>query len=133
MVRIPRPDEPAVGINLSPLIDVVFILLIFVILVAKFIDLERMDVDVPDSAAGEQQTQLALLVLVRADGQIVVQDREVELKDLQAVLRRLHKEHNRVVIVADENARVAAAVAVLTAARLERYEQVAIATEEPDG
>jgi len=131
MVDIPRPPAPEVRINLSPLIDVVFILLVFVVLVAKFVDLERVDVDVPTSAAGEKQTKMALLVQVQEDGTVTIAEREVEKAEYRGLLKRLRDAHDRVVIVADKSVHLERVVDVLSAARLEGYEQVAIATAPP--
>lgn len=120
-----RPVE----LNLSPLIDVIFILVIFIVLVARFIDQNQLDIDVPESKLGRPATVEALVVHVTADGTVLVGDRPVDDDQLEAVLTPLRQQHERVLLLADGKIALQKAVDVLTAARAAGFDQVSLATE----
>lgn len=120
-----RPIE----LNLSPLIDVIFILVIFIVLVARFIDQNQLDVDVPDSKVGRPATVEALVVHVTVDGTVHVGDRRVADDELEAVLAPLRQAHERVLLMADGQIALQKAVDVLSAARAAGFEQVSLATD----
>lgn len=121
-----RPVE----LNLSPLIDVIFILVIFIVLVARFIDQNQLDVDVPRSKVGRPATLEALVVHVTKAGEVIVG--ETPMADDEALLRALEslrENHDRVLLIADGEIALQRAVDVLTASREAGFEQVSLATE----
>lgn len=72
--------------SLTPLIDVVFILLLFFMLASSFADLRSITLDAPASGAGTPSVEGALLVEVRLDG-VRFAGRYVSLDDLAARIR----------------------------------------------
>lgn len=120
-----RPVE----LNLSPLIDVIFILVIFIVLVARFIDQNQLDIDVPESKVGRPATLEALVIHVTDDGSVFVGDHVVDDDRLEAVLTPLRSQHDRVLLMADGKIALQKAVDVLTAARAAGFERVSLATE----
>jgi biopolymer transport protein ExbD len=70
-------------ISLTPLIDVVFILLVFFMLASSFMDWRAVDLDAPGKAAAGSAMEGAMLVELRADGMLLA-GRRVELPDLVA-------------------------------------------------
>jgi len=131
MLDIPKPRRQSIELNLSPLIDVIFILLIFVVLVAKFIDQNQLDIDVPDSEAGRPVALEALVINVAADGLVLIGDEEVPDDAIETRLRALKSKHERVVLMADSAVTLQKGVTVLTAAKKAGFDDVSIATEEP--
>ena len=131
MIKLSRPHAKQVSISLSPLIDVVFILLVFVVLVARFIDHERLDVDLPDSAAGTVASGDALFVYVLKDERVLIRDREVPSDALRPLLAQLRPRHERIVLAADRGVVFDAVVRVMSAAQLAGFDDVDIATD-PD-
>ncbi len=131
-MKLDRPKRAAPALNLSPLIDVIFILLIFVVLVARFVDQDRMDVTVPSAEAGRPATLDALHITVTARGEIRVEDRLVSREELPEVLERARRRFDRAVLVADEETPLQAAVDVISAAKLQGFGGVAVATRQPE-
>lgn len=70
-------DAPIVGINVTPLVDVVLVLLVVLMVTAPLLAAKALPLDLPTAAtAGEQQTVLA--IDLAADGRIAVDDRVLE-------------------------------------------------------
>ena len=75
MKRISRSEEEA-DINLTPMLDVVFIMLIFFIVTATFIKQAGIDVLRPEALTGEQKPTVALLVAISPGGDIWIDKNE---------------------------------------------------------
>jgi len=131
-MKLKRRQRAIPHLNLSPLIDVIFILLIFVVLVARFVDEERMDVTLPSAAAGRPAEVDALMLTVTASGQVFVEEREVGELELEEALDEGARRYRRAVLVADQDTQLQVAVDVLSAAKLAGFEAVAVATRPPE-
>lgn len=130
-MKLQRPRREPPRIQLSPLIDVVFILLIFVVLVARFVDQERLDVDLPTADAGRPAEVQSLQLTVDIDGTVTIDGEVVAREDLADVLRGHRSRYARAVLVADREARLQHAVDVLSTCKLAGYDAVALATQPP--
>jgi biopolymer transport protein ExbD len=118
--------------NLAPLIDVIFILLVFVVLAARFSDQERLDVDVPSAAAGRSGEVDALFVEITAEGETLLEGRRLAGPDLLDVLRERRRRYQRLLVVAEREVALQRAVDVISAGKLAGFEAVAIATRPPE-
>lgn len=127
-----RPRK-AVDLNLSPLIDVIFILLIFIVLVARFVEQNQLDVDVPDSKMGKPASLEALIIHITRDGVIVVGEQPLEEDQVEEYLKPLRAQHERVMLVADGQSALQLAVSVLSAAKAAGFKEVSLATESQMG
>jgi biopolymer transport protein ExbD len=128
---IPARKRAKPQLNLSPLIDVIFILLIFVVLVARFVDQERLDVTLPSAAAGRPAELDALMLVVKEDGTLWSEGQEIRPEDLDDTLERARARFSRAVVVADHAAKVQAAVDAVSAAKLAGFQAVSLATRPP--
>jgi len=120
--------------NLTPLIDIVFLLLVFFMLTSHFVREKSLEVDLPQSESGAPLEEVAQIELVLdADGALFLQERPVEPEALEGVLRQALAGHdNKVVrIRGDREATVGKAVSVLDVARRAGAEAVDIVTEAP--
>ncbi len=118
--------------NLTPLIDAVFLLLVFFMLTSHFVREEALNIDLPVAESGEatgEDNQLE--VVIDAEGRFLMNDHFVEPEALEETLRRaLETRENRVVrIRGDRGAALGSAVGVLDAARKAGAEAVDIVTE----
>ncbi len=125
-----RPIEPT--INLSALIDIVFILVIFVVLAANFQRLRGLEVNLPRVEGGESLKNTLVVVTVPRDGPIQIQDKTVETERIKDELVHLRREHDRLVLRSDGEAAFERAVRVLSDARIAGFEAVSIATVLPE-
>jgi biopolymer transport protein ExbD len=130
-MEIEAPRRPRIELNLSPLIDVIFILVIFIILVARFIEQNQMDINVPDSDIGQPATMEALVINITKSGEIFVGELPVEVEEVEQVLKPLRREHDRILLMADGETALQMAVSVLTGARKAGFDEVSLATETP--
>ncbi|WP_303905451.1 ExbD/TolR family protein [Thiohalomonas denitrificans] len=118
--------------NLTPLIDAVFLLLVFFMLTSHFVREEALNIDLPVAESGEATGEDGQLeVIINAQGRFLVNDHVVEPEALEATLRRsLEQRENRIVrIRGDRGADLGSAVKVLDKARKAGAEAVDIVTE----
>lgn len=80
----PRPSGRL--ISLTPLIDVVFILLVFFMLASSFLDWRTVDLSVSSGVGAETSTQRAILVSLRSDGSVAVGSEPVATQTLRSVM-----------------------------------------------
>ena len=130
--RLQEQDDTEV--NLTPMLDVVFIMLIFFIVTASFVKEAGIDVSRPDAATAERKERGNILVAISESGQIWIDKRHVDIRAVRANIERMAAENPQgsVVIQADENSKNGILVQVMDAARLAGVEQVSIAAEKVD-
>ncbi len=128
--RFSRTDEES-DINLTPMLDVVFIMLIFFIVTATFIKQAGIEVLRPGAETAIQKPTVSVLVAISASGDIWIDKRKVDATAVRAHIERLHAENPKggLVIQADREARYEQLKAVLTAARNAGMTEVAVSTE----
>lgn len=120
--------------NLTPLIDVVFLLLVFFMLTSHFVREEALNVELPDAVSGTPlEDAKALEIVVDAQSRLRVGKRVVEPKELTEVIRdALAGGKVRTVrLRGDRRATLAVMVKVLDAARNAGAEGVDIVAEAP--
>lgn len=94
----PRPSERL--ISLTPLIDVVFILLIFFMLASSFLDWRTVDLSVSSGVGAETSAQRAILVSLRSDGSVAVGSEPVAKQTLRSVMtEKLADDSERRVVI----------------------------------
>lgn len=126
-----RREAPS--INLSALIDIVFILLIFVVLAANFQRLRGIDVDLPEADAPSDIDAKTLTVTVPISGPIRIEDVAVTFDGLREELAHQRETHETLILKSDGDAAFERAVQVLAEARAAGFEAVSIATVPPKG
>ena len=120
-------------INLTPMLDVVFIMLIFFIVTATFIKQAGIDVTRPDAKTALKKPLVSVLVAVGPKGDIWIDKTRVDENTVRAHIERLHAENPKggIVVQVDKEARYEQVKAVLDAARGAKVTEVAIATLNP--
>lgn len=89
MIRGGGASRHILGVDLTPMIDVVLLLMIFFMLTSRFGDLRRTEIDLPRQP-GERRTsrgEPALIVDLDGRGRILVDSREVSLVELERLAR----------------------------------------------
>ena len=113
-------EEDENEINLTPMLDVVFIMLIFFIVTASFIKEAGLDVNRPDAPVTESQPEDAnILVAITANDEIMIDNRVIDPRAVRANIERLHAENpnGSVVIQANKRSTNKMLVTVMDAAR----------------
>ncbi len=118
-------------VNLTPMLDVVFIMLIFFIVTASFVKEAGIEITRPPAATAERQERGNIMVAITANDQIWIDRRPVDPRFIRANIERLHAENPQgsVVIQADKDSKNGLLVQVMDAARLAGVKSVSLAAE----
>jgi biopolymer transport protein ExbD len=125
-------EEEESEINITPMLDVVFIMLIFFIVTASFVKEAGIDVNRPGASTATKQEKGNILIAISETGEIWINRRKVDVRAVRANIERLHAENPKgtVVIQADKKSQTETLVAVMDASRLAGVFNVAIAAQE---
>jgi biopolymer transport protein ExbD len=125
-------DDVNINDSLTPMLDVVFIMLIFFIVTATFIKQAGIEVLRPDALTAEQKPTVAILIAVGPTGEIWIDKKRVDPNSVRAHIERLHAENPKggLVVQADKKSTNEKLMAVLNAARAAGMREVAISTEK---
>lgn len=125
-------EEEAEEINMTPMLDVVFIMLIFFIVTASFVKEAGIDVNRPEAATAVKKQRANILVAISDRGEIWINKRQVDIRAVQANIERLKAENPQgsVVIQADKKATTEMLIKVMDASRAAGAFDVSIAAQE---
>ncbi|BBN83331.1 biopolymer transporter ExbD [Pseudoalteromonas sp. A25] len=125
-------EEEAEEINMTPMLDVVFIMLIFFIVTASFVKEAGIDVNRPEAATAVKKQRANILVAISDKGEIWINKRQVDIRAVQANIERLKAENPQgsVVIQADKKATTDMLIKVMDASRAAGAFDVSIAAQE---
>ena len=119
------------GIDLAPMLDFTINLLIFFIITTSFIKESGMTVTKPAAVTAEHRQSGNLLISVRENGDIWMDRRKVELRDVRSQLERLHIERpeDTVVIIADMKSKAGVVAKLMDEVRQSGIREVSIAAD----
>ncbi len=122
-------DTDESSVDITPMLDVVFIMLIFFIVTATFIKEAGIDVDKPEAATAVVQEKASILVAIDAQDQVWINRRQVDIRSVRSIIERLHAENPKgtVVIQADRESRNDTLVRVMDASRRAGVYDIALA------
>lgn len=133
MSRKTRKQADEAGIDLTPMLDIVFIMLIFFIVTTSFVREAGVEVKRPQAASAQKQAATSIYVAVTADGEIWVDRKAVTLPALRAAVARIRLENPEAtgVVQADKDARHGLVVDVMDELRLAGVREIAVAATGP--
>ncbi len=118
------------GIDMSPLLDVVFILLIFFIVTTVFVKETGVDVDKPQAISAKQLEQTVILIAITQSGEVFYDGANIGVAGVRGTLEQLFRSQKRpVVIEADKSVATELLVQVIDEAKLAGAETVNLATQ----
>ena len=128
----PEPEEES-AIDITPMLDVVFIMLIFFIVTATFVKEAGIDVNRPDAATAVQKENANILVAIGPNNDIWIDRRQIDVRAVRPNIERLHAENPQgsVVIQADKESKTDTLIQVMDAARQAGVYNVSIAAQNP--
>ena len=130
--RLAKSEEEKSEINISPLIDMVFILLIFFIVTTVFVEETGVEVNKPEASSARDLEKESILIALTPDGGVIHGGRNIGVNGVRSVVQRLSQEKPLPVILqADESARAKLIVQVMDEARLGGAKAISISTERP--
>ncbi|NLB63746.1 MAG: biopolymer transporter ExbD [Fibrobacter sp.] len=121
-------------IDISPMMDMVFILLIFFIVTSTFTRETGIDVSKPKAASAQDLSQESILVGITKQGTVHINESQVTLSGLRLILKQLVAEspERPVIIVADRDAPSGRVVDVLDECNLAKVRKVSISATKED-
>ncbi|MFT7008404.1 MAG: biopolymer transport protein ExbD [Colwellia sp.] len=127
-----QAQEENAEIDMTPMLDVVFILLIFFIVTASFVKEAGIDVNRPEAATAVKKERANILVAISDKGDIWINKRKVDIRSVQANIERLKAENPQgtVVIQADKKSTTDTLIKVMDSARAAGVFDVSIAAQE---
>jgi len=121
-------------LNMAPLIDMVFLLLIFFLVTTSFVREAGVSVQRPQAASARTTPQGALMIGVLADGRIFIEGRQADLRSVRGLVERFLAADPKgaVVVAADETSLTGRMIQVLDQCRLAGAHDVAVAARRKD-
>jgi biopolymer transport protein ExbD len=125
------PDNDDSAIDLTPMLDVVFIMLIFFVVTASFVKEAGIDVSRPFARTAVMPVSGNILIAISEDNEVWIENRRIDVRAVRANVERLHAEHPQgaVIIQADKSSRTGVLVEVMDQIRMAGVENVSIAAD----
>ncbi|MDC9725805.1 MAG: biopolymer transporter ExbD [Gammaproteobacteria bacterium] len=126
-----RQSGAMAEVNMTPLIDMVFILLIFFIVTTSFVKETGVDVSRPSAKTAVKKEHANILIAIKPNGEIWMDKRLVDRRAVRANVERMHAENpeGSVIILADKESKTGLLIEVMDQARLAGVANVSIAAE----
>ena len=130
-----RAQTEEADINITPMLDIVFIMLIFFIVTTSFTRETGVSIAKPLAEQAEALNSGTIQIGIRPNDEIWMAGRLIQLREVRQIVERARAENpeGSVVIIADEGARIGTLTLVGDQVRLAGVERVSIATEKPPG
>ncbi len=123
----------AAQINLTPMIDMVFILLIFFIVSTSFVKETGVEINRPSAHTAERKEQGNILLAITKNGEIWIDRRQVDVQSIRANIERLKAQNpgGAVIIQADDNSQSGVLIKVIDQIRLAGIINISLAANKP--
>jgi len=133
-VTLGAESEGGIDVNMSPLVDCVFLLLIFFIVTTVFVEETGVDVDRPQAVSAARLDRQSMMIALTPDGDIVYGGRTISLNSVRGlVARQLRERETPVIILADRDSRTGQLVELMDECKLggARHVSVAAGRKQP--
>lgn len=122
-----------VELNMAPLIDMIFILLIFFLVSTSFVKESGIEVERPIAASAVRKASTNLIIAVAQDGLVYVEKRVIDIRSVRTYMERFIQEtpQGTVVITADKESMTGIVIQVLDACRQAGIKNVSVAARRP--
>lgn len=129
MLNRRRGHDEGADVELTPMIDIVFIMLIFFIVTTSFVKETGIDVNRPSAVTAEKKSKGNILVAIRPSGDIWIDKRHIDIRAVKANIQRLiaRSPQSSVIIQSDTDARTGVLVRVMDQVRLAGVQNISIA------
>ena len=130
-----RASKKSLELNIAPLIDMVFILLIFFLVTTSFVKETGVDISRPTASTAVAKTKSTILIGITRDNTIHLDRREMDVRAVRSGVERAMAENPEasVVIVADKESKTGLVITVMDACKLAGAENVSLAASLPKG
>ena len=128
-----KAGKKGIELNIAPLIDMVFILLIFFLVTTSFVKETGVDINRPSAATAVSKEKANILIAVTEDDRIFMDKREIDIRAVRANVERALAENpeGSVIIVADRESRTGIAIKVMDGCKLAGAKNISLAAGLP--
>ena len=127
--EVANDDSNEGQIDMGPMIDCVFILLIFFIVTTTFVEETGVEVDKPQAASASRLEKTSILIAITASGEVIFDGRNIGIGGVQPMVKqKIQKEQLPVILQGDTNANYGLVVRVIDECKLAGAEKVSVAT-----
>ena len=132
-VRRHRQADDEAELDMTPMLDVVFIMLIFFIVTSSFVKTAGISVNPPTASTAKKQENANIFIAINEKGEVWLDKRQVDIRTVRSLVSRLHAQSpdSAVVIEADKNSRTQDLIQVMNQVRLAGVSNVAVAANKP--
>ncbi|MDY0040297.1 MAG: biopolymer transporter ExbD [Desulforhabdus sp.] len=119
-------------LNLTPLIDMIFILLIFFLVTTSFVKEAGVEIDRPQAQSASSKEKVNMIIGITADGLIYLEGNTIDIRSVRGRMERFAADtpQSSVVIVADRESQTGIVVQVLDACRLAGVKDISLSAEK---
>lgn len=127
-------QEDDTGIDMTPMLDIVFIMLIFFIVTTTFVKEAGVEINRPQAQTAKAEESQGVRLAITAEGTIWLDKQQLDIRMIRPTLERLKVDQPGlgVMVQADRAAQTGVLIEVLDILKLMGIEQVAVATKEPE-
>ncbi|MFA5233617.1 MAG: biopolymer transporter ExbD [Sulfurimonas sp.] len=124
-------SEDENGIDMTPMLDIVFIMLIFFIVTTSFVRESGIEVNKPQAATAKVDKRANIIISINKQGEIWIDKRPIDIRALRATIEKLHADtpEGSVVIAADTKAYTGILVSVMDQVKLAGIEKISIGAQ----
>ncbi|MEA2082974.1 MAG: biopolymer transporter ExbD [Thermodesulfobacteriota bacterium] len=135
ITTVRRKNRAVLELNIAPLIDMVFILLIFFLVTTSFVKETGISVNRPVASTAISKAKASILIGVDQEDRVFMDHREIDVRAVRANVERALAEtpEAAVIVVADRASRTGIAIKVMDGCRMAGAKNVSLAASLPDG
>jgi len=134
-IRISRSRRTkGAEINMAPLIDMIFILLIFFLVTTSFVKQSAVEIQRPTARSAEKKEKINLMVEVSKDGIIFIEGKHMDIRSLRSRMKRFAAETpgGTVLIAADRQSQTGLVINILDQCRMAGIDNISVAAKKPE-
>ena len=130
-----KAKNKGIELNIAPLIDMVFILLIFFLVTTSFVRETGVDINRPAAVTAVSKKKANILVGITKDDRIFMEKREIDIRAVRANVERALAENpeSAVIVVADRESKTGTVIKVMDECKLAGAKDVSLAARQPSG
>lgn len=124
-------EEEEQGIDMTPMLDIVFIMLIFFIVTTSFVKQSGIEVEKPQASSVKRDKQVNIIIAITKNGEIWIDKHPVDIRVLRSTIEQLHADRpeGSLIINADQHSQNGVLVQVMDQAKLAGIEKISIGAQ----
>ena len=133
MRRRRTQNDEETAIDMTPMLDIVFIMLIFFIVTTSFVKEAGVDINRPAASTGKKTDSKSLVVAIAKDGAVYIDGSQIDVQAVRPLVESLRAQdpESAVMVQADDASRTGALIQVMDQIRAAGVTKISVATQKP--